>query len=134
LTREDATEPSILWVARCEAVKRPLVFAEAAIIALDRGARFTVDFVGDGSELEALRRLVAGRSEIRVHGALGHDEVLEVMDRSAAVALTSVGFDNQPMTIAEAVSRRRGVLYCDPKLTEGLGNAGYLAASADAEG
>jgi glycosyltransferase involved in cell wall biosynthesis len=48
--------------------------------------------------------------------------------------LTSVGFDNQPMTIAEAVSRNRGVLYCDPKLREGLTNAGYLAESTDASG
>jgi glycosyltransferase involved in cell wall biosynthesis len=56
------------------------------------------------------------------------------MDASSAVALTSLGFDNQPMTIAEAVSRERGVLYCDPKLTEGLVNSGYLAATPDDAG
>src|SRR5690606_9696022 len=71
LTRERAVNPAFLWVARCESVKRPLVFAEAAIRALKRTDNgFTVDFVGDGSELAALRRLTAEQPNIRVHGAL----------------------------------------------------------------
>jgi glycosyltransferase involved in cell wall biosynthesis len=135
LTRELATEPAFLWVARCEGVKRPLVFAEAAIEALERtGNGFSVDFVGDGSQLAELKRMTAGHPQIRVHGSLPHDDVLDLMDRSAAVVLTSLGFDNQPMTIAEAVSRERGVLYCDPKLAEGLGHAGHLSDSPDARG
>ncbi|AWB89367.1 glycosyltransferase family 4 protein [Salinibacterium hongtaonis] len=135
LAPEAAVRPSFLWVARCEAVKRPLVFAEAAVEALRRApGTFSVDFVGEGVELPALRKLTAGISDIRVHGNLPHDQVLRLMDESAAVVLTSVGFDNQPMTIAEAVSRQRGVLYCDPKLQEGLGEAGFLAESPDAAG
>lgn len=135
LTTERATKPAFLWVARCESVKRPLVFAEAAIQALERTDNgFTVDFVGDGTELAALRRMTAEHPNIRVHGALEHDRVLDLMDESAAVMLTSLGFDNQPMTIAEAVSRERGVLYCDPKLSEGLGQAGFLAETPDAGG
>ena len=135
LTLELATKPAFLWVARCEGVKRPLVFAEAAIQALARtDDGFSVDFVGDGSELAALRRLAAGHPNIRVHGALPHEKVLDLMDRAAAVVLTSLGFDNQPMTIAEAVSRERGVLYCDPKLNEGLGQAGFLSQTPDAQG
>lgn len=128
-------KPHFLWVARCEPVKRPLPFARAVIAALastDNG--FTVDFVGEGSDLAALKRLAAGHPEIRVQGALPHDEVLALMDASSAIALTSLGFDNQPMTIAEAVSRERGVLYCDPKLSEGLRNSGFLADSPDDAG
>ena len=34
LTPEQAAKPRLLWVARCEPEKRPLVFAEAAIAAL----------------------------------------------------------------------------------------------------
>jgi glycosyltransferase involved in cell wall biosynthesis len=135
LTTELATKPAFLWVARCESVKRPLVFAEAAIQALARtDGGFSVDFVGDGSELATLRRLAAGHPNIRVHGALPHERVLDLMDGAAAVVLTSLGFDNQPMTIAEAVSRERGVLYCDPKLSEGLGQAGFLSKTPDAAG
>lgn len=135
LTAVLAEHPAFLWVARCEGVKRPLVFAEAVIDALDRTDNaFSVDFVGDGSELGALQRMAVAHPNIRVHGALPHDQVLDLMDAAAAVVLTSLGFDNQPMTIAEAVSRERGVLYCDPKLREGLGQAGYLSDNPDSSG
>lgn len=135
LTAEQAQHPSFLWVARCEAVKRPLVFAQAAIDALGRVPdAFTVDFVGDGVELATLRKMTADHPQIRVHGSLPHEQVLSLMDSSAAVVLTSIGFDNQPMTIAEAVSRERGVLYCDPKLKEGLGRSGFLSGTPDVAG
>ncbi|WP_349902966.1 glycosyltransferase family 4 protein [Parafrigoribacterium humi] len=135
LSLADGRKPNFLWVARCEPVKRPLVFARAALTALERTENgFSVDFVGDGAELAELTELVAGHPEIRVNGALPHEAVLDLMDASSAVVLTSVGFDNQPMTIAEAVSRERGVLYCDPKLREGLLNAGYLSETPDAAG
>ena len=135
LTMEQASHPRFLWVARCEPVKRPLHFARAVIAALARTNNgFTVDFVGEGSDLAALTKLAAGHPEIHVQGALSHDEVLALMDASAAIALTSLGFDNQPMTIAEAVSRERGVLYCDPQLKEGLLNSGYLSETPDDAG
>lgn len=127
--------PNFLWVARCEPVKRPLAFARAAISALARtGNGFTVDFVGEGTDLAALKKLVANYPQITVNGALPHDRVLAMMDISSAVVLTSVGFDNQPMTVAEAVSRERGVLYCDPTLREGLQHAGYLSKTPDEAG
>jgi glycosyltransferase involved in cell wall biosynthesis len=125
--------PRFLWVARCEPEKRPLVFAAAVIEAL-ASASFEVDFVGDGSQLDELRAFVHDVPAVRVHGNLGHDAVLDLIDASSMVALTSYGFDNQPMTIAESVSRYRGVLFCDPKLREGLGESGYLSASPDAHG
>jgi glycosyltransferase involved in cell wall biosynthesis len=133
LSAEQARNPRILWVARCEPVKRPLVFAEAVIRALER-ATFRVDFVGEGSELDRLRKLVAGHPQIRVHGSLDHADVIDLMDASSVVALTSFDFDNQPMTISEAVTRFRGVLYCDPVLQEGLHNAGYLTRTPDVDG
>ena len=129
----DDAPARFLWVARCEPEKRPLVFAAAAISALAT-ASFEVDFVGSGSQLDELRSLTAAEPRIRVHGSLGHDAVLDLIDASSMVALTSYGFDNQPMTIAESVSRFRGVLFCDPKLREGLGDSGYLAASPDERG
>lgn len=135
LTLADDAVPNFLWVARCEPVKRPLAFARAAIAAHSRSDKeFTVDFVGEGTDLAALRKLVANHPHITVHGAVSHDQVLAIMDASATVVLTSVGFDNQPMTIAEAVSRERGVLYCDPQLREGLQHAGYLATTPDDAG
>jgi glycosyltransferase involved in cell wall biosynthesis len=133
LVRTDV--PSFLWVARCEPIKRPLVFARAVIDALLRtDDAFTVDFVGEGADLAELKNITAGHPQVRVQGALSHDAVLDLMDRSSAVVLSSLGFDNQPMTIAEAVSRERGVLYCDPKLREGLEHAGFLSETPDVTG
>ncbi len=132
LTDEQARHPRLLWVARCEPEKRPLVFAAAVIEALERGAVFETDFVGDGAQLGALRALTAGHPSIHVHGSLGHPEVVDLMDAASLVALTSYGFDNQPMTIAEASSRYRGVLYCDPNLSEGLAHSGVLTDGPDA--
>lgn len=133
LTLEQLARPRFLWVGRCEAEKRPLVFAAAVLEALARtGNGFDVDFVGEGAELSALRRLVAGHPSITVHGGLEHSAVIDLMDASSAVALTSHGFDNQPMTIAEASSRYRGIVYCDPKLREGLTHSGYLTDGPDA--
>ena len=129
----DDAPPRFLWVARCEPEKRPLVFAAAVIEALAT-ASFEVDFVGEGSQLSELRSLAANEPRIRVHGNLGHDAVLDLIDASSMVALTSYGFDNQPMTIAESVSRYRGVLFCDPKLREGLGDSGFLSATPDDHG
>lgn len=130
-----ARAPRFLWAARCDLVKRPLVFAEGAIEALERTrGGFSVDFVGTGGQLRALRKLVARHPQLRVHGAVARERLLELLDDSAAIVLSSLGFDNQPMTVAEAVSRHRGVLYCDDTLTEGLTNAGHLTASPDASG
>jgi len=135
LTPEQAATPRILWVARCEPEKRPLVFTAAVIDALARTDNgFAVDLVGDGTELEQVRALAEGHPQLVVHGGRDHESVLELMDAAALVALTSNGFDNQPMTIAESVSRYRGVLFCDAKLREGLGDSGYLSATPDAAG
>jgi glycosyltransferase involved in cell wall biosynthesis len=131
-TLPDGVVPRFLWVARCEPEKRPIPFAEAAIAALRR-ASFEVDFVGEGSQLDELRKLTSGVAGIRVHGNLDHDAVLQLIDDSSMVVLTSNGFDNQPMTIAESVSRFRGVLFCDPKLREGLGESGFLSETPSVE-
>ena len=133
LTAEQAARPRILWVARCEPEKRPVVFATAVLDALERtGGAFEVDFVGDGSELAEVRLLTADAPQFHVLGSLTHEAVLDLIDGSSIVALTSYGFDNQPMTIAESVSRYRGVLFCDPRLREGLGDSGALSATPDA--
>ena len=135
LTAEAVREPRFLWAARCDLVKRPLVFAQGAIDALERvGERFSVDFVGEGGQLKALRRLVADHPRLRVHGAVPHERLIELLDDSSALVLSSLGFDNQPMTVAEAVTRHRGVLYCDATLSEGLTSAGYLTPTTDEAG
>ncbi|WP_207456571.1 glycosyltransferase [Herbiconiux sp. SYSU D00978] len=120
--------PRFLWVARCEPEKRPLEVARAAVAALERSpGAFTLSFAGGGSLLGELRELCDGRPELEVLGPVERDHVATLLDEASAFVLSSVGFDNQPMTVAESIGRGRGVLYCDARLTEGLTAAGYLS-------
>ena len=128
----DASGPlRVLWVGRMETEKRPLQFAEAAMAAIEASAHpITVDMVGAGSLLGTLRARTREQPAITVHGGLTRDRVAALLDDASVLALSSIGFDNQPMTISEAISRHRGVLYGDPRLADSVGAAGVLARDA----
>lgn len=120
-----------LWVARCEPEKRPLEVARAAVAALEHSpGAFTLAFAGGGSLLAELRELCAARPELEVLGPVDRNRVASLIDEASVFVLSSVGFDNQPMTVAESIGRGRGVLYCDPRLTEGLTQAGFLSGAS----
>jgi len=124
----------VVWIGRCVREKRLLEFVAASRDALRRlpAGSLEVEIVGDGPLLAAARLLAADTPEIVFTGRVDSDGVADALRRSHVVALTSSGFDNQPMTIVEALYAARGVLYVDPALTEGVDVAGILARS-DAE-
>ncbi len=123
----ELTEPpphrsvKIIWAGRCGPEKRLLPFVRAAVRALDRvGAdRLSITVVGDGEQLSAARRIARDHAAIRFLGRRPHAEVVRLLRDHHLLALTSYGFDNQPMSIVEAVLAGRGVVYCDPRLAEG---------------
>jgi glycosyltransferase involved in cell wall biosynthesis len=123
----------IIWVGRCVPEKRILPFVRAAIAAVDRVGPGKIDFtvVGDGQQLDEARSMAGSRAGISFLGRQDHDHVAELLARSHLAALTSYGFDNQPMTVVEAVMALRGVLYCDPALQEGLDGPGILAPAEE---
>jgi len=115
-----------VWAGRCVPEKRPLEFLEAIKLTSKKTIEpFTVDIIGDGPLLEQIKKDNA-LPNVTFHGQLSHDKTIELFDQSDVVCLSSYGFDNQPMIIAEAISRFRPVLYCDKQLTEGVDTAGYL--------
>ncbi len=117
----------VLWAARCEPEKRLLEFLEAVAIA-DRElgpGLLTVTIAGDGSTLETARRRAAG--DVAFLGRVPHERIGGLLAEHHLLAITSYGFDNQPMTIVEAIGAGRGVLVCDPALREGLARAGRLS-------
>ena len=124
----------IIWIGRCVPEKRILIFIRAAVAAVDRLGADKIDFtvVGDGPQLARARSTTADRPGISFLGRQHHGRVGELLGRSHLLALTSYGFDNQPMTIVEAVMALRGVIYCDPALSEGLGGPGILAPPDEA--
>jgi len=127
----------VAWVGRIVAEKRPVVFAEAALLAaraLGPGA-LRVEFIGAGPLLPRLRALRRAGAPIELAGRVPRPGVASRMRRAHLVALTSLGYDNQPVTIIEALHARRGVLVADPALREGLGTGAALRpATPDAAG
>jgi glycosyltransferase involved in cell wall biosynthesis len=124
----------VVWIGRCEPEKRILPFVRA-LAAAQRGlgpGRLHGVVVGDGSQLAEARQ-IAGDAEIDFLGRQDHDRVPDLLAEAHLVALTSYGFDNQPMTIVEAVAAGRGILYCDPALSEGLAGPGIQVPAAEAE-
>ncbi|HKT56845.1 MAG TPA: glycosyltransferase [Microbacterium sp.] len=122
----------LLWAARCEPEKRLLEFLDAVAIAQRSLApgRLEVEVAGEGGLLAtARRRGVPGTTFL---GRVPHERMGELLRRNHLLAVTSYGFDNQPMTIVEAIGAGRGVLVCDPRLREGLSRAGFLC-DADPE-
>lgn len=130
LTADAAAPPlRIVWVGRLVPEKRLLEFVDAVVAAAGQLAPGTLDIeiVGEGP-LRAEAQQRALDATVRFSGRLPRAEVVAAMRRADLVALTSYGFDNQPMTVIEALHAGRSVFYVDPALTEGLEAAGILAS------
>ena len=129
----DAGPPlRILWVGRLVPEKRLIEWIDAVVqtdTAVSRGS-FEVEIVGEGP-LRALAEQRAGDAPVRFLGRLPREAVQERMRAAHLVALTSFGFDNQPVTIVEALEARRGIFYVDPALTEGTELSGIRSSGPD---
>lgn len=136
LVGEPLTEVSpplrVLWVGRLVPEKRLLEWIDAVVrtaAAVTPGS-FEVEIVGEGP-LRAVAEQRAGDAPVRFLGRLPREGVHERMRAAHLVALTSHGFDNQPVTIVEALEARRGIFYVDPALTEGTELSGIRASGPD---
>jgi glycosyltransferase involved in cell wall biosynthesis len=125
----------LIWIGRCVEEKRILPFVRSAAAALQRlePGRLSITVVGEGDQLTAARALAAGEPGIRFLGRLPHSAIQQLLAEAHSSVLTSFGFDNQPMTVVESIMALRGVIYCDPALTEGLRGAGVPALGSGEE-
>jgi len=132
----DTRHLRVAWTARCVPEKRLLTFVHAVRLAQRRlpEGRLRVAVAGDGHLLPLARALGRDVPGLVLLGRLDAAGVRRLLDASHVSALTSLGFDNQPMTVVEAVRAGRGVLHTDPRLTEGLDRAGLLTETPDAGG
>ncbi|HEY4269565.1 MAG TPA: glycosyltransferase family 4 protein [Galbitalea sp.] len=126
----------VLWIGRCIPEKRAAEFAEAASLACEivgPGA-LEVTLAGDGPLLPRIRAIARRSPGIRVLGRVASSQVAALLADHHVSALTSLGYDNQPMTVAESVAALRGVVYVDARLREGLDSAGIFVDDASVEG
>ncbi|WIY83538.1 glycosyltransferase family 4 protein [Propionimicrobium sp. PCR01-08-3] len=112
----------VLWIGRFTPEKRVVAFVEAALKALDAVGpdNLRVDMVGTGPQFCQVARMVDERPGIHLAGALPNHLIPARLRRNHVTVLSSIGWDNQPMTVAESVTALRGVIWCDPALAEGL--------------
>lgn len=120
----------LVWVGRLVPEKRLLEWIDAVCLASAQGAALEVEVIGEGPLRAEAERRAAGLP-VRFAGRMPRAAVQERMRAAHLVALTSFGFDNQPVTIVEALHARRGVFYVDPALTEGVDLAGVRASSPE---
>jgi 1,2-diacylglycerol 3-alpha-glucosyltransferase len=123
----------LVWMGRVSAEKRPLEFIEAVRLASRGGVKLEVDMLGAGPLLAESQTAAAAVRGVHVRGQQPYEAIVKFVDESSALVINSYRFDNQPMVIAEATSRYRGVIYCDDLLTEGTEHSGYLLPGASPE-
>jgi 1,2-diacylglycerol 3-alpha-glucosyltransferase len=123
-------EKVIVSVARVSGEKRQEVLVRA--MAMMKIAKVRLVLVGDGPELERLQNLadeLGVGSKVTFTGLLGGQDVVKVLSEADVFTLASYRFDNQPMSILEAIASGLPVVYCDDNLTEGLERSNSLLTS-----
>ncbi len=127
-TREyDGKSPlKLFWSSRVSKEKRIIPFLEALRLTK---TPFMMEVYGDGNDLNRANKYVKKHNlKVRFYGRIDHTKMLERMREAQMAVVASYGFDNQPMTILEAVSMGLPTLICDPDLVEVTGNGGLVAS------
>lgn len=132
----DVDHLRVAWIGRCVPEKRLTAFVRGVAAAQRRlpPGRLEVAVAGAGASLPLARVLATGVPGLVFLGRLDRGAVQQLIGASHLTALTSHGFDNQPMTVVESIRAGRGVLHADARLTEGLDRAGMLTRTPGAAG
>ena len=112
-------ELRLIWTSRVSKEKRIVPFLEA-LAGLEEGS-WRLDVFGDGNDMRKAQRVVRENNmsgQVIFHGVVPHEKLLMKQKRAHLSVMTSYGFDNQSMTLLEAVAAGLPVLYCDPDMKE----------------
>ena len=107
-----SSSPTILTVARLAPEKGHLVLFEALAILVQRGRHVTLRLAGEGPCLDMLVDEVARlglRDHVSFLGAIGQDELTEVLDSADVFCLPSFS-EGIPVSLMEAMARGRPVV------------------------
>ena len=132
-TREyNGDEPlKLFWNSRVSKEKRIMPFLKALTLTK---ASFEMEVYGDGNDLSKAKKYAASHQlKVKFYGRIDHKKMLERMYEADLAVVASYGFDNQPMTILEAVSMGLPTLVCDPDLMEVTGEGGLLTSDSSSE-
>lgn len=129
-------KPNFLWMGRMMPEKRVLDFLAAIdLIPHYTAGDFHTTIVGNGYHEEEVARWARGKAHVEVTGSVDNSRVHDYIDQSSVLVMTSLGFDNQPMVIAESIVGGRGVVSIDPDLLLDIDpEAGVYPADTSPEG
>jgi|GEM_PF-1757339 len=109
--------PTFLWMGRMMPEKRVLDFCKAIdLLPSYTNKPFRAIIIGNGYHQDDVTAWAANKSNVTLVGSIANDAVHHYIDQSSALVMTSHGFDNQPMVIAESIVGGRGVVSIDPEL------------------
>jgi glycosyltransferase involved in cell wall biosynthesis len=102
----------ILFAARLDPVKRPLLLVDIAVELSRRKLPFPFRFVvaGDGPEMKALQRRIDRSGTQALFDLLGHVEDIPSLMSTAGVLLVTSSNEGIPLIIAEAFASARPVI------------------------
>ncbi|MDY6055687.1 glycosyltransferase [Micrococcus sp.] len=115
-----AERTTFVWSGRLSAEKRPLEFLEAVAAMREPAA---VDLYGDGplrEQVAAAVRRLGLEHRVRLRGRVPYEGMLTAIAGAHALVQTSVGFETQGMTVAEAVALGTPVVVCDERIAAEL--------------
>jgi len=116
----------VLWSSRLSKAKRPLEFLQA-VERVD--FPILVNVFGDGDQEKTVRDYVVNhdlQKKVKFHGAVSPERIKKELQSHHLLVLASYGFDNQPMTMLEALAAGMPVMYCDPDMAEIVPKAGAV--------
>ena len=127
---------NIVAVGRLSGEKRQDALIRAAAILKEKELPFHLTLVGTGPKQREYRHLV-DRLVLNKHvsftGLLEPHDVKQFLAQADVSALVSENFDNQPMVVLEYAASGLPILYCDPRLREGLNTDNAYLSKPDPE-
>jgi len=121
---------SLAWASRVSHEKQPLLFLE---MLTKLTIPFRASMYGEGDQLDACKAFIEAHElsdSVVLHGKYAASDSIELIRQSDLLVYTSDGFDNQPMVLFESVAAEVPVIFCDPKLAEGMPTNGALLSEA----
>lgn len=105
--REDATSLRIMWAGAYTRLKRPLDVIKAVRL-VKRSC--TLDVFGSGPELLSMQKLAMNINNIRIHGVVSNQELLDEMARHDLFVFSSDAREGWGAVVSEALSTGMKVL------------------------
>jgi glycosyltransferase involved in cell wall biosynthesis len=96
-------EFTISFIGRISEEKQPYKLIEIAILVIENGRNINFKIIGDGPLLKSMKQGSEGIEGINFYGSISQEQVIEVLDKTDLLILTSYT-EGTPMVVIEAMA------------------------------